>query len=78
MTKADEIRKYYRDNPSASVKEVVEATGVTDKKVRAYVSKDVKAGRCIRTKKVLIIAVSFTKKRNIAIYLNGKMRFEEN
>lgn len=51
MTKADEIRKYYRDNPSASVKEVVEATGIADGKVRAYISKDVKAGRCIRTKK---------------------------
>lgn len=49
MTKADEIRKYYRDNPLASVEEVAETTGIAKEKIRAYVSKDVKAGRCIRT-----------------------------
>ena len=49
MTKADEIRKYYRDNPLASVEEVAEATGIAKEKIRAYISKDVKAGRCIRT-----------------------------
>lgn len=49
MTKADEIRKYYRDNPLASVEEVAEATGITKENVRAYISKDVKAGRCIRS-----------------------------
>jgi len=49
MTKADEIRKYYRDNPLASAEEVAEATGIAKEKIRAYISKDVKAGRCIRT-----------------------------
>ncbi len=49
MTKADEIRKYYRDNPLASVEKVAEATGIAKEKIRAYISKDVKAGRCIRT-----------------------------
>lgn len=50
MTKADEIRKYYRDNPLASVEEVADVTGIAKEKIRAYISKDVKAGRCIRTK----------------------------
>ncbi len=49
MTKADEIRKYYRYNPLASVEEVAEATGIAKEKIRAYISKDVKAGRCIRS-----------------------------
>lgn len=49
MTKADEIRKYYRDNPLASVEEVAEATRIAKEKIRAYISKDVKAGRCIRS-----------------------------
>lgn len=49
MTKAYEIRKYYRDNPLASVEEVAEATGIAKENVRAYISKDVKAGRCIRS-----------------------------
>ena len=49
MTKADEIRKYYRDNPLASVEEVAETTGIAKEKIRAYISKDVTAGRCIRT-----------------------------
>ncbi len=49
MTKADEIRKYYRDNPLASVEETAEATGIAKEKIRAYIAKDVKAGRCIRT-----------------------------
>lgn len=49
MTKADEIRKYYRDNPLASVEEVAEATGIAKEKIRAYISKDVKARRCIRS-----------------------------
>lgn len=33
MTKADEIRKYYRDNPLASVEEVAEATGIAKEKI---------------------------------------------
>lgn len=49
MTKADEIRKYYRDNPLASVEEVAEATRIAKEKIRAYISKDVKARRCIRS-----------------------------
>ena len=49
MTKADEIRKYYRDKPLASVEEVAEATGIAKEKIRAYISKDVKAGRCVRS-----------------------------
>ena len=49
MTKADEIRKYYRDNPLASVEEAAEATGIDKKSIRVYVAKDVKAGRCVKS-----------------------------
>lgn len=49
MTKADEVRKYYRDNPLASVEEAAEVTGITKENIRAYIAKDVKAGRCIRS-----------------------------
>ena len=49
MTKADEIRKYYRDNPLASVEEAAEVTGITKENIRSYIAKDIKAGRCIRT-----------------------------
>ena len=49
MTKADKIRKYYKDNPLASVEEAAEATGIDKKSIRVYVAKDVKAGRCVKS-----------------------------
>lgn len=49
MTQAERIREYYRANPTASYDEVATALNVSNVNVRANVSKDVKAGRCIRT-----------------------------
>ena len=49
MTKADKIRKYYKDNPLASVEEAAETTGIDKKSIRVYITRDVKAGRCVKS-----------------------------
>lgn len=48
MTQAERIREYYKDHPTASYDEVAEAINTTKSIVRANVSKDMKAGRCVR------------------------------
>ena len=48
MTQAERIREYYRDHPTASYDEIAEAINTTNSIVRANVSKDMKAGRCVR------------------------------
>lgn len=48
MTQAGRIREYYKDHPCASYDEVAEAINTTNSIVRANVSKDMKAGRCVR------------------------------
>lgn len=48
MTQAERIREFYKDNPTASTEEVAKAVNTTNSNVRANVSKDLKAGRCIR------------------------------
>lgn len=48
MTQAERIRAYYKDHPTASYEEVAEAVQTTNSNVRANVTKDIKAGRCVR------------------------------
>lgn len=48
MTQAERIREYYKEHPAASYDEVAEAIKTTNVNVRASVSRDIKAGRCVR------------------------------
>lgn len=48
MTQAERIREYFKNKPDASYDEVTEAINTTNSIVRANVSKDMKAGRCVR------------------------------
>lgn len=48
MTQAEQIREYYKDHPTAPYDEVAEVVNTTNSIVRANVSKDMKAGRCVR------------------------------
>jgi hypothetical protein len=48
MTQAERIREYLKNKPDASYDEVAEAINTTNSIVRANVSKDMKAGRCVR------------------------------
>lgn len=48
MTQAERIREFYRDNPMAGSKEVAEVLDISAGTVRATISKDVAANRCVR------------------------------
>lgn len=50
ITQAERVRIFYKGHPKADYKEVEEATGVPKTTIRVYVSKDIKAGRCVRDK----------------------------
>lgn len=49
MTQAERIRKYYKDNPSASYDEVAEKTGISKATVRRTLARDVNSGFCSKT-----------------------------
>lgn len=48
MTAAERIREYVLKHPQAKNSEIAEALGVVENTVKATISKDVKAGRCVR------------------------------
>lgn len=48
MTQAERIRIFYKDNPKASNDEAEKALQISGNNIRANVSKDIKAGRCVR------------------------------
>lgn len=48
MTQAELVREYYKSYPIASYEEVATALNIPNVNVRVIVSKDIKAGRCVR------------------------------
>lgn len=48
MSQAERIRLYLQDNPKASNDEISNALFISNSNVRANISKDIKAGRCVR------------------------------
>lgn len=72
MTQANKIRKYYKDNPLASVEEVAETTGITKENIRAYIAKDVKAGRCIKTENGIDYSIFFYEKEKRSSLIEWK------
>ena len=48
MTAAERIRKYVLDHPQAKTSEIAEAVDAGENTVKATISKDVRAGRCVR------------------------------
>lgn len=48
MTQAERVREFYRDNPTVKAKEAAEKLDILYSSVKAYVAKDIKAGRCLR------------------------------
>ena len=47
MTLAEQIREYFKKNPSATYDEVAEAVKTTNSTVRTNVCRGLKTGRCI-------------------------------
>lgn len=73
MTQAERIREYYRNNPTASYDEVAEVIKTTSSNVRATVTKDIKAGRCIRLEdKSLDYSAYFTKNEALVDLVDWK------
>lgn len=48
MTQAERVREFYRDNPTVKAKEAAEKLGIPYSSVKAYIHKDIKAGRCLK------------------------------
>lgn len=62
MTQAEQIREFYKETPAASYDEVAASVKTTSSNVRATVTKDLKAGRCVRLEdKSLDYSAYFTK-----------------
>lgn len=73
MTQAERIREYYRDNSTASYDEVAEVIKTTSSNVRATVTKDIKAGRCIRLEdKSLDYSVHFARNEALSDLVGWK------
>lgn len=49
MSQAESIRKYVKENPTATNKEISEALGICVNSVKANISRDKKDGKCIKT-----------------------------
>lgn len=49
MSQAESIRKYVKENPKATNKEISEALGICVNSVKANISRDKKDGKCIKT-----------------------------
>lgn len=73
MTQAERIREYYKQHPAASYDEVAEALKISNSNVRANVSKDIKAGRCVRLEdKSLDYLMHYIKNEALADLINWK------
>ncbi|OHX26786.1 hypothetical protein BKX95_08465 [Streptococcus iniae] len=48
MSQAEQIREYYKENPTASYDDASQALGIVKNSVKANISRDIKAGKCIR------------------------------
>ncbi|VTS50497.1 phage protein [Streptococcus anginosus] len=66
MSRAEMIRKVLHENPTLTTDEVAETVGTTPQRVRAYIAKDIKAGRCVRNAdKTIDYSIYFTTEEEI-------------
>ena len=69
MTHAEQIREYFKENPSATYDEVAEAVKTINSTVRTNVCRDLKAGRCVRLEDDSLDYLSYFEKETLLIEL---------
>lgn len=73
MTQAERIREYYKNNPAASLDEVATELNIKLNTVKGTVSKDIKAGRCVRLEdRSLDYSQYHIKRENLADLIDWK------
>lgn len=61
MTSAERIRNYLAENPKAKHSEIAEVLGVGEGTIRATISKDARAGKCVRSEEGVDYSPYFNK-----------------
>ena len=69
MTHAEQIREYFKENPSTTYDEVEEAVRTTNSTVRTNACRDLKAGRCVRLEDDSLDYLSYFEKETLLIEL---------